>query len=78
MRYSVWPTPRALRCVLEGMLKRALDLLAATAGLLLLAPLFGLIALAIKLESPGPVFFRQERVGRFGAPFRILDRKSHV
>ncbi len=40
-------------------------------GLLALAPLLLLIALAIKLDSSGPVFFRQERVGRFGKPFRI-------
>jgi lipopolysaccharide/colanic/teichoic acid biosynthesis glycosyltransferase len=53
------------------MLKRAMDLLLAGIGLLLLAPLFGLIALAIKLDTPGPVFYRQQRVGRFGVPFRI-------
>ena len=53
------------------MLKRCLDLLLAGLGLLLLAPLFALIALAIKFDSHGPVFFRQERVGRFGKPFRI-------
>jgi lipopolysaccharide/colanic/teichoic acid biosynthesis glycosyltransferase len=40
-------------------------------GLLALGPLLILIALAVKLDSPGPVFFRQERVGRFGVPFRI-------
>ena len=53
------------------MLKRCLDLLLAGLGLLLLAPLFALIALAIKFDSAGPVFFRQERVGRFGKRFRI-------
>ncbi|RZT95235.1 sugar transferase [Rivibacter subsaxonicus] len=53
------------------MPKRGLDLLLAGLGLLLLAPLFLLIALAIKLDSSGPVFFRQQRVGRFGVPFRI-------
>jgi lipopolysaccharide/colanic/teichoic acid biosynthesis glycosyltransferase len=51
--------------------KRALDLLLAGGGLLLLAPFFGLAALAIKLDSSGPVFFRQQRVGRHGVPFRI-------
>lgn len=52
-------------------LKRGFDLLAAGAGLLLLAPLLLLLALWIKLDSPGPVFFRQVRVGRNGVLFRI-------
>lgn len=53
------------------MVKRLFDLLLSCIGLLLLAPLLLLIALLIKLDSPGPVMFRQERVGRFGKPFRI-------
>ena len=53
------------------MAKRLLDLVGATLGLLLLAPLLLAVALAIKLDSPGPVFFRQVRVGRHGRPFRI-------
>ena len=53
------------------MAKRLFDLLLSSIGLLLLAPLLLLIALLIKLDSPGPVMFRQERVGRFGQPFRI-------
>ena len=53
------------------MLKRLFDVLAAGCGLLLLLPVLLLIMLWIKLDSPGPVFFRQERVGRFGRPFRI-------
>ena len=53
------------------MAKRLFDLLLSTLGLLALAPLLLLIALLIKLDSPGPVMFRQERVGRFGQPFRI-------
>jgi len=44
--------------------KRVLDILCASLGLLLSLPLFPLIALAIKLESPGPVFFTQMRIGR--------------
>ncbi|MDE1998988.1 MAG: sugar transferase [Burkholderiales bacterium] len=51
--------------------KRLFDLLLSTLGLLVLAPFLVLIALAIKLDSSGPVFFRQERVGRHGQPFRI-------
>lgn len=53
------------------MAKRLFDLLLASIGLIALAPLLLLIAVLIKLDSPGPVMFRQERVGRFGRPFRI-------
>lgn len=58
------------------MAKRLLDFVSALFGLLLLAPLFALIAVAIKAESPGPVFFRQERVGRHGRPFRIFKFRT--
>jgi lipopolysaccharide/colanic/teichoic acid biosynthesis glycosyltransferase len=58
------------------MFKRALDLLASAAGLVLLAPLLALIALAIKLDSRGPVFFRQERVGLHGRLFRIFKFRT--
>lgn len=51
-------------------------MLAALAGLLLLAPLFALLAIAIKLDSPGPVFYRQERVGRHGKLFRIFKFRT--
>ena len=60
------------------MAKRAFDLVVASLALMLLAPLFALIALAIKLDSPGPVFFRQERVGRHGVPFRIHKFRTMV
>jgi lipopolysaccharide/colanic/teichoic acid biosynthesis glycosyltransferase len=53
------------------MTKRLFDLLLAGVGLLALSPLLLLIALWIRLDSPGPALFRQERVGRFGVPFRI-------
>ena len=53
------------------MAKRLFDMLLAALGLLLLSPLMLAVAVWIKLDSPGPVFFRQERVGRFGVPFRI-------
>jgi lipopolysaccharide/colanic/teichoic acid biosynthesis glycosyltransferase len=51
--------------------KRLFDLVVAVAALLLLAPLLLGIALWIRLDSPGPALFRQERVGRHGKPFRI-------
>lgn len=47
-----------------AMLKRASDIVMASVGLLLTLPLFPLIALAIKLDSPGPVFFKQLRIGQ--------------
>ena len=53
------------------MTKRTFDLCIATVALLLLSPLLLLLALWIKLDSPGPVLFRQERVGRHGVLFRI-------
>lgn len=53
------------------MLKRTFDLVSATAGLIVLSPVFILVAAWIKLDSPGPVFYRQIRVGRYGVPFRI-------
>ena len=58
------------------MIKRLFDILASLAGLALLAPLFVLIALAIKIDSAGPVFFRQQRVGRYGKPFRIFKFRT--
>jgi lipopolysaccharide/colanic/teichoic acid biosynthesis glycosyltransferase len=56
--------------------KRALDILVASIALLVLLPFFGLIALAIKLDSPGPVIFRQRRAGRGGQPFTFYKFRS--
>jgi len=53
------------------VLKRLFDVFASGLGLLFLSPLLLLVALWIKLDSPGPVFFRQVRAGRFGDSFRI-------
>lgn len=56
--------------------KRAFDLFFSFIGVLLLAPLFLLISIWIRLDSAGPVFFRQERVGRFGRIFRIFKFRT--
>ncbi len=56
--------------------KRLFDVVASTLLLVLLAPVIGLIALAIKLESPGPVFFAQERIGQHGQRFRMIKFRS--
>lgn len=53
------------------MLKRGFDVAVAGAALLLLSPLLLALALWVKLDSPGPALYRQVRLGRLGAPFRI-------
>jgi len=58
------------------MAKRLFDLLCAGLGLLILLPMLVLLALWIKLDSRGPIFFRQERVGRHGRPFLIHKFRS--
>jgi exopolysaccharide biosynthesis polyprenyl glycosylphosphotransferase len=57
-------------------LKRSMDLLGSAVGLVLLAPLGLVVAIAIKLSSSGPVFFRQLRVGRNGETFRMFKFRS--
>jgi exopolysaccharide biosynthesis polyprenyl glycosylphosphotransferase len=56
--------------------KRLFDLIVATTALILAAPLILAVALAIRLDSPGPVFFRQQRVGLGGKPFTIWKFRS--
>jgi len=56
--------------------KRAFDVVAAGLMLMVLAPLLAAIALIVKLESRGPVFFRQPRAGHRGAPFRLLKFRT--
>ena len=56
--------------------KRGLDILGASAGLLILAPVLTLIAVAIRLDSKGPVFFTQQRSGRGGRFFRLYKFRS--
>jgi Undecaprenyl-phosphate galactose phosphotransferase WbaP len=58
------------------MLKRLIDIVGASLLLLLLMPLFGLVALLIKLDSPGPVFYRQLRMGRGGQCFHLLKFRT--
>lgn len=60
----------------KTVVKRTFDALFAGAVLVLLAPLFAVIALAIKFDDRGPVFFRQQRVGRNGEPFTIHKFRS--
>ncbi|MHB8079714.1 MAG: sugar transferase [Candidatus Krumholzibacteriia bacterium] len=63
---------------LYGLSKRLFDLAAALGGLLLLLPLFPFLVLLIRLDTPGPIFFRQERVGRLGRRFICWKFRSMV
>jgi putative colanic acid biosynthesis UDP-glucose lipid carrier transferase len=58
------------------VLKRALDILIAGIALVVLSPLIAIIAIAIKLDSPGPVFFRQRRCGFNGRCFQIIKFRT--
>jgi len=60
------------------MMKRVFDVIMAAVGLLLLTPILLLVSLLIKLDSPGPVFFTQERMGRKFRPFRIYKFRTMV
>jgi lipopolysaccharide/colanic/teichoic acid biosynthesis glycosyltransferase len=60
------------------LIKRTIDLAGAAFGLLLLAPFGALVACLIKLDTPGPVFFRQPRVGKDGKLFHMLKFRSMV
>ncbi len=67
-----------LRYLLYRTCKRGLDLAAALAGLVVLSPLFVAVALAIRMTSPGPVFFRQRRCGRHGREFMMVKFRTMV
>jgi exopolysaccharide biosynthesis polyprenyl glycosylphosphotransferase len=56
--------------------KRAVDLVGSVLGLLVLLPLLLIAAVAVKVSSPGPVFYASERVGRDGRPFRMMKFRS--
>lgn len=74
---ATWIAPRP-RGGWRGRAKRLFDLVIATTALLLLSPVLAAVALAVKLTSPGPIFFRQERVGRNSEPFHVLKFRSMV
>ena len=58
--------------------KRAFDIVASGIGLILTSPLFALIALLVKCNSKGPVFYGQERIGQYGIPFRIYKFRTMI
>ena len=57
-------------------MKRFFDILLSGIGLLIISPLFLIVAIWIKLDSPGPIFYRQVRVGRYNKDFRIFKFRS--
>ncbi len=67
----------------KAFIKRTIDILSSVLGLILLAPFFGMIAVAIKRDSEGPIYYRAERIGRHGKIFKMLkfrtmyDKFSH-
>jgi exopolysaccharide biosynthesis polyprenyl glycosylphosphotransferase len=61
---------------LEVLQKRVLDIVASAAGLIVLSPLMLVAAILIRLESPGPIFFRQRRYGFNQEPFRIIKFRT--
>ena len=60
----------------SGMIKRGFDILLSLVGLILLCPFFLAIVIFIKLDSKGPVFFRQIRIGKNGRPFPMLKFRT--
>ena len=62
----------------ELCIKRAFDIVASFIGLVLFSPLFALIALQVKLSSKGKVIYSQERVGKYGLPFRIYKFRTMI
>jgi len=62
----------------ESLLRRAIDVAGAAVALVVLFPVLLLIAMAVKFSSPGPIFFRQERVGRRGRRFTMLKFRTMV
>lgn len=73
------PMIQLFRDPLSGVnrfLKRAMDVVGASVGLIVLSPVLAAIAVAIRRESPGPIFYRQERVGMDGRTFQMLKFRS--
>jgi exopolysaccharide biosynthesis polyprenyl glycosylphosphotransferase len=73
LEYETWDPSRS-----TAMIKRGFDVLVASAGLLVTAPLFPIIAAAIRLDSPGPVLFNQLRAGLDGRPFEMRKFRTMV
>lgn len=69
---------RSARILFYDALKRGFGLIVPLVSLVILSPLFAIVAIAIKIDSPGPVFFRQKRTGKNGKVFEIMKFRSMV
>jgi exopolysaccharide biosynthesis polyprenyl glycosylphosphotransferase len=76
--FPVPPWNTAIAPTFSLVSKRMLDIVLALVGLVVLLPLFPLIALAIFIESPGPIFYKQERLGKGGKTFRVIKFRSMI
>ncbi len=74
---ATWIAPRP-KSGWRGRAKRLFDVVLSSGVLLAVSPIFIVLTLAVRFTSPGPVFFRQERVGRYGEPFDMLKFRSMV
>jgi len=74
--YLIFSDGFSFRRPLSEALKRGLDVVVAGIGLLAVSPIMALTALVIRLESKGPIFFKQERVGQDSCPFMVLKFRS--
>lgn len=63
---------------LDALARRLVDISAAAAGLILFSPLLLILAVAVKLSSPGPVFFSQTRVGKHGREFKLFKLRTMI
>ncbi len=61
---------------LNNFLKRAFDIITSLCGLVILSPVMFIVAVIVKLDSPGPVFYTAERTGRGGIPFKIIKFRT--
>lgn len=71
-----WVEAGIRRSIASEMAKRATDLLTATLVLLLMVPLMALVAVLIRIDSAGPIFYRQQRIGLGGRPFMLFKFRS--
>lgn len=78
--YFTW-RPSSRKAPINGIhrvIKRGIDIAGSIVGLLFFAPLLPLLAIAIKLDSPGPIFFIQERAGENGKPFHMIKLRTMI
>lgn len=62
----------------EGFLKRVIDIVVSVMVLIILSPMYAILSILIKLDSKGPVFFKQERIGKHGQPFNIYKFRTMI